>query len=83
MKHTACEPGDLVWVDVPALVRQKLSPKWVGPFKVLRRLDSGTSDTGVDYELLDQRDPRAQPKVIHYNRLKPYCCASSAERSSP
>ena len=80
MKHTAYEPGDLVWVDLPALARQKLSPKWTGPFKVLRRLDSGTGDIGVDYELLDQRDPRAKPKVIHYNRLKPYRSAWSADR---
>lgn len=39
MKHTAYEPGDLVWVDLPALSRQKLSPKWSGPFRVLRRFD--------------------------------------------
>ena len=71
-RHTAYEPGDLVWVDLPALARQKLSPKWTGPFKVLKRLDSGTGDIGVDYELLDQLSPRAKPKVIHYNRLKPY-----------
>lgn len=83
MKHTAYEPRDLVWVDLPALARQKLSPKWTGPFKVLQRLDSGTCNIGVDYELLDQRDPRAKPKVIHYNRLKPYRSAWSAEQSSP
>lgn len=34
MKHTAHEPGDLVWVDLPALARHKLSPKLAGPFKV-------------------------------------------------
>uniref|UniRef100_A0A8C2Z9W3 Integrase catalytic domain-containing protein n=1 Tax=Cyclopterus lumpus TaxID=8103 RepID=A0A8C2Z9W3_CYCLU len=72
MKHTAYEPGDLVWVDLPALARQKLSPKWSGPFKILQRFGSGGGGIGVDYELLDQRDPRAKPKVIHYNRLKPH-----------
>lgn len=72
MKHNAYEPGEFVWVDLPALARQKLSPRWIGPFKVLRQLHSGTSDIGVDYELLDQQDPTAKPKVIHYNRLKPY-----------
>lgn len=72
MRHAAYEPGDLVWVDLPALARHKLSPKWTGPFKGLRRLDSGTGDTGVIYELLDQLNLRAKPKVIHYNCLKPY-----------
>lgn len=47
MKHTAYEPGDLVWVDLPALARQKLSPKWSGPFRVLRRLSSVTNDSGL------------------------------------
>jgi len=54
MKHTAYEPGDLVWVD------------------------SGTSDIGVNYKLLDQRDPRAKHKVIYSNRLKPYRAAWAA-----
>ena len=69
-----------MWVNLPALARQKLSPKWTGPFKVLRRLDSGAGDIGVDYELLDQQDPRAKPKIIHYNRLKPYRSPWSANR---
>ena len=38
---------------------------------------------GVDYELLDQRDPRAKPKVIHYNHLKPYRSAWSAGGMPP
>lgn len=37
----------------------------------------------VDYELLDQRDPRAKPKIIHYNRLKPYRSAWSAGDTPP
>lgn len=28
------EPGDLLWVDLQALARQKLSPKWKGSLKV-------------------------------------------------
>ena len=80
MKHAAYEQGDLVWVDLPALSRCKLAPKWAGPFKVLKRMDSHTGDIGVDYEILDQRDPRAKPKIIHYNRLKPYRSAWSADQ---
>ncbi|KAK9538465.1 hypothetical protein VZT92_003634 [Zoarces viviparus] len=83
MKHTAYEPGDLVWVDLPALARQKLSPKRSGPFKVLPMFGSGGGDIGADYQLLEQRDPRAKPKVTHYNRLKPDRSACSAERNPP
>ncbi|KAL2076396.1 hypothetical protein ACEWY4_028006 [Coilia grayii] len=72
MKHNAYKPGDLVWVNLPALARQKLSPRWTGPFKVLQRFDSHSGEIGVDYKLQDQLDPRAKPKVVHYNRLKPY-----------
>ncbi|KAJ8333902.1 hypothetical protein SKAU_G00412210 [Synaphobranchus kaupii] len=72
IRHTPYEPGDMVWVDLPALSRHKLSPKWAGPFKVLRRFDTPTGEVGVDYQILDQLDPRAKPKVVHYNRLKPY-----------
>lgn len=72
MKHKAYEPGDLVWVNLPALARQKLAPRWTGPFKVLQRLDSSSGEIGVDYNLQDQLDPRSKPKGVHYNRLKPY-----------
>ncbi|KAL7874518.1 hypothetical protein SRHO_G00054880 [Serrasalmus rhombeus] len=47
MRYTAYEPGGLVWVDCPALARQRLSPKWMGPYKVLRQLDSPNGDIGV------------------------------------
>lgn len=72
MRHSAYKPGDLVWLNLPALARQKLSPRWTGPFKVLQRLDSHSGEIGVDYNIQDQLDPRAKPKVVHYNRLKPY-----------
>ncbi|KAK3560307.1 hypothetical protein QTP86_006314 [Hemibagrus guttatus] len=45
LRHTAYQPNDLVWVDLPALTRHKLAPKWAGPFKVVRRLDSSTAFT--------------------------------------
>uniref|UniRef100_A0A3P9PE55 Gypsy retrotransposon integrase-like protein 1 n=1 Tax=Poecilia reticulata TaxID=8081 RepID=A0A3P9PE55_POERE len=79
VRHEAYDPGDLVWVDIPSLSRHKLAPRWTGPFKVLKRLDFEV-DMGVDYEVLDQLDPRAKPKVVCYNRLKPY--RSPVPRSS-
>jgi len=70
--HKRNQPDDLVWVDLPAMSRHKLSPKWTGPYKVLSRLDSPTGDIGVTYKVKDLLDSRSKPKVIHYNRLKPY-----------
>uniref|UniRef100_A0A3B5LP93 Integrase catalytic domain-containing protein n=1 Tax=Xiphophorus couchianus TaxID=32473 RepID=A0A3B5LP93_9TELE len=71
VRHEAYDPEDLVWVDIPAFSRHKLAPRWTGPFKVLKWLDF-EADMGVDYVVLDQLDPRAKPKVVHYNHLKPY-----------
>ncbi len=61
--------------------RHKLSPKWNGPYRVLSRLDLSTGDIGVTYKVLDLLDPRSKPKVIHYNRLKPYRSVWSPEPS--
>ncbi len=79
IRHTSYQPDDLVWVDLPAMSRHKLSPKWTGPYRVLSRLDSPTGDIGVTYKVLDVLDPRSKPKVIHYNRLKPYRSVWSPE----
>lgn len=76
MKHKADEPGDLVWIDLSALSRQKLSPKWAGPFRVLTRFDSGMNDIGVNYELLDQWDPRAQGHSLRLPETLLLCLVS-------
>ncbi|XP_063078039.1 uncharacterized protein LOC134467953 [Engraulis encrasicolus] len=59
--------GDLVWIDDPTTVRQKLSPKWTGPYEVV-----SSNDQGLIYKLLDLKHPHKEPKVIHYDRLKPF-----------
>ncbi|KAL2087239.1 hypothetical protein ACEWY4_018298 [Coilia grayii] len=59
--------GDLVWIDDPTTVRQKLSPKWTGPYEVV-----SSDDKGLIYKLLDFVNPHKEPKVIHYDRLKPF-----------
>lgn len=59
--------GDLVWIDDPTTVRQKLSPKWTGPYEVV-----SSDDKGLVYKLLDIVNPHKEPKVIHYDRLKPF-----------
>ncbi|KAJ8038717.1 hypothetical protein HOLleu_16220 [Holothuria leucospilota] len=60
------EPGDLVWVTNAAQSRNKLAPKWIGPFTVLESLNDG-----ITYKVI-RRGPAAHPQVLHYNRLKPY-----------
>lgn len=61
--------GELVWLDDPTTQRQKLFPNWTGPFKV-----TSLDDNGLTYTLVDMKSPQAAPKVIHYDRLKPYRC---------
>lgn len=63
--------GDLVFLDDPANQRNKLAPRWKGPYKVLKRLDR-EGCPGVTYEITDPKDPRAKSWIVHYNRLKAY-----------
>lgn len=56
-----------MWIDDPATKRQKLCPKWTGPYKVVP-----SNDKGIIYRLLDLNHPHKEPKVIHYDRLKPF-----------
>lgn len=77
-RHVKFKPyqcGDLVWMDDPTTQRKKLDPNWTGPYKVI-----SSDDKGVIYKLLDLRHSQAGPKVVHYDRLKPY--RSSLETSS-
>ena len=60
--------GDLVWLHspaVPAGVARKLHSPWKGPYLVLDRLLDCT------YRIQDTAAGRA-PRVVHFNRLKPY-----------
>lgn len=42
-------------------------PKWTGPYRVV------TVDmAGITYTVLNVRNVKAEPKVVHYERLKPY-----------
>ena len=69
-KHMKFKPylcGDLVWMDDPTTQRKKLEPNWTGPYKVIC-----SDDNGLLYKLLDLTHPQAGPKVVHYDRLKPY-----------
>uniref|UniRef100_A0A3B3WTS4 Integrase catalytic domain-containing protein n=1 Tax=Poecilia mexicana TaxID=48701 RepID=A0A3B3WTS4_9TELE len=59
--------GNLVWIDDPTTQRQKLSPNWTGPFKVV-----SVDEKGLLYKLVDVKYPQAATRVIHYDRLKPY-----------
>ena len=59
--------SDLVWFYNPRRVKgitTKLSCNWVGPYLIIKKL----SDTVFRI----QRSRGSKPKVVHYDRLKPY-----------
>lgn len=59
--------GEFVWLHNPAKkvgLSPKLMCRWEGPYLIIKRLSS------VVFRI--QRGPRVKPKVIHYDRLKPY-----------
>ncbi|XP_057188755.1 interleukin-13 receptor subunit alpha-1 isoform X1 [Triplophysa rosa] len=69
-RHTKFQPfkvGDRVWMNDPTTQRKKLDPKWKGPYQVI-----SVDMDGIIYTVLDQSRVNAEPKVVHYDRLKPY-----------
>uniref|UniRef100_A0A3B3RKD3 Gypsy retrotransposon integrase-like protein 1 n=1 Tax=Paramormyrops kingsleyae TaxID=1676925 RepID=A0A3B3RKD3_9TELE len=72
LKYTPYNSGDMVLVDDPVHRQNKLYPRWVGPYKVLRPICPFGSSTPVDFEVRDASRPHAKAKIIHYNRMKPY-----------
>ena len=60
-------PGDFVWFYNPRRkkgISVKLARNWQGPYLVLKRLNDTT------YRI--QKDKKAIPRVVHYDRLKLY-----------
>lgn len=65
-KSALCK-GQPVWLWDPSRKRgvcPKLTSSWKGPFVVIDKIDD------LLYKI--QKNPRANPKVVHLNRLKPY-----------
>ena len=63
----ALSQGQPVWLHDPSRTRgvcPKLKAKWTGPFVITQKID--------DLVYRVQKHPRANPKVVHLNRLKPY-----------
>ena len=58
----------MVWLQNHA-TKKELSPKlrqhWIGPYNILNKLSD------VTYRI--KKEPIGKPKVVHHNRLKPYC----------
>ena len=60
--------GDAVWLHNPRRKKgfsPKLQRPWDGPYLVTKRLSD------VTYRI--QKGARSKPRVVHHNRLKPYC----------
>lgn len=74
VKVNPYQSGDVVWMNDATTQRKKLDPNWTGPYKVV-----SSNEKGILYKLMDLKHPQAVPRVIHYDRLKPYGSHYSAE----
>ena len=66
-KERQLKPGQAVWLYEPVNktgVCAKLSPKWQGPYLIMRKID--------DIMYLLKRSPRKPAKSQHIDRLRPY-----------
>lgn len=75
ISHKPYKEGDRVWLHNPLSIRQKLVPRWLGPYIVKKRLRCN-DDAGVTYRIQEENGRRR--RVVHYNRLKP-CHTPAAE----
>lgn len=71
-KYSPYQAGDLILVDDPAHQRNKIAPRWVGPYQVIQPLAPSDGSPPVTFSMRDLSRPEAKPKVIHYNRTKPF-----------
>ena len=65
--HEKFSKGQFVWLRNDFRrkgVSPKLTNRWEGPFKVITRLSD------VTYRI--QLTPRSKPKIVHFDRLKPF-----------
>ena len=63
-REQAHKPGDWVLLFYPPLARQKLGLKFLGPYRVTRKLNE------VNYEI--EAPATKKTKIVHINQLKPY-----------
>ena len=56
------EPGNAVWLHVKKT--SKLGSNWEGPYVIVRKIND------IIYQI--KKGPRAQPRTVHHNNLKPY-----------
>ncbi|XP_037959193.1 uncharacterized protein LOC119688593 [Teleopsis dalmanni] len=70
MNSEGFQEGDLVWFHNPQR-KKGLSPKlqtyWQGPYRVITKIND------VVYRIQESGHPRARMKVVHLERLAPYC----------
>lgn len=77
VKFNPYKSSDLVWLFDPKRkigVSPKLQSNWDGPYRVV------TSISDLVYRI--QKTPNSRPRVVHYNRLKPFYGESDAWQPS-
>ena len=55
----------------------KLTPRWLGPFRIYQR-----SDDGRLYQVVDITKSADKPEIVHYDKLKPFYMSPSARSKS-
>ncbi|RXM99503.1 hypothetical protein EOD39_11404 [Acipenser ruthenus] len=66
------KPGDLVWVSDLAHSRDKLAPRWGGPYRVIKQMRNQDHEFSVLYEIEDPTGCRTASWILHHNCLKKY-----------
>uniref|UniRef100_A0A3B3RUB2 Gypsy retrotransposon integrase-like protein 1 n=1 Tax=Paramormyrops kingsleyae TaxID=1676925 RepID=A0A3B3RUB2_9TELE len=83
LNYNPYKPGQLVLLDDPAHQRNKLAPRWTGPFEVVRAIQPPEHPLPVNFQIRALSHPGAKLKIVHYNGLKPYIPGPTADLTRP
>ncbi|XP_014677974.1 PREDICTED: uncharacterized protein LOC106817791 [Priapulus caudatus] len=80
-KHHPYQVGDRVWLHAPVSkdCHRKLALPWVGPYTIVKRMQTANGLPGVTYRIQSEDTAKRHRLVVHHNRLKP-CVAPRIPR---
>ncbi|XP_064646278.1 uncharacterized protein LOC135499461 [Lineus longissimus] len=66
--------GDKVWLHTTVSKdrHRKLALPWIGPYIIVKRMQTSAGLPGVTYRIQSEDASKRQWLVVHHNRLKPY-----------